>query len=106
MWPMFRKQGAEHAHPRLIIDDEDGGTPRCPECLHEVVDEECTGCGLHYHPEEVDIMAARAMRRRQLENLHEYDEDAAYDEEELLMLLDELRERVQSGEFLAERTHH
>jgi len=29
-----------------------------------------------------------------------------HDEEELLALLDELRDRVQSGEFLAARTHH
>lgn len=29
-----------------------------------------------------------------------------HDEEDLLMLIDDLRDRIQSGEFLAFRTHH
>jgi len=49
---------------------------------------------------EPEIMAesAFATALRELGKTH--------DEEELLMLIDDLRDRIQSGEFLASRTHH
>lgn len=36
------------AHPDVLIDDEDGGVPRCPRCIHEIFDGVCTGCGRLY----------------------------------------------------------
>jgi Zinc finger, C3HC4 type (RING finger) len=35
-------------HPGLIIDEQDGGVLRCAECLHEIFDGLCTGCGRTY----------------------------------------------------------
>ncbi|KZS87979.1 hypothetical protein SISNIDRAFT_490497 [Sistotremastrum niveocremeum HHB9708] len=40
---------------QVIIDDEDGGISRCPYCLHELLGNECTGCGHMFEGEEVHL---------------------------------------------------
>ncbi|KAF8323924.1 hypothetical protein DL93DRAFT_2162030 [Clavulina sp. PMI_390] len=49
-----RRNGILDAHPGVIIDDEDGGVPRCPDCIHEIFDGVCTGCGRLYDGVEED----------------------------------------------------
>lgn len=44
----MRRDNIHQAHPEVIIDEEDGGVPRCPVCLHEIYDGICTGCSRLY----------------------------------------------------------
>src|SRR5258708_7676727 len=47
--PLAPLQGSEPVeHPGVMWDLEDGGVYRCRECLHEVFDGLCTGCGRLY----------------------------------------------------------
>ena len=42
------RDNIHQAYPEVIIDEEDGGVPRCPVCLHEIFDGVCTGCSRLY----------------------------------------------------------
>lgn len=42
------RDNIREAHPEVIIDEEDGGVPRCPVCLHEIFDGVCSGCSRLY----------------------------------------------------------
>ncbi|KAF8330879.1 uncharacterized protein EI90DRAFT_1107972 [Cantharellus anzutake] len=44
--PSSERERAEH--PDVMYDDEDGGVPRCRDCMHEIFDGMCTGCGRLY----------------------------------------------------------
>lgn len=44
--PRLAPGGGAGAHP--IYDEEDGGVPRCSECLFEIWDSQCVGCGRYF----------------------------------------------------------